>query len=79
MSNLKRIFLGGFFLLLALVILAFVLENQQTVSLLFLGWGSPHLPVSVVTLAALLVGMIIGPLLRLLFRRSVQARRKPSV
>ncbi|TEA62421.1 LapA family protein [Pseudomonas sp. CH235] len=79
MTNLKRILLGGFLLLLVLVILAFVLENQQTVSLLFLGWEAPHLPASVVILAALLVGMIIGPLLRLLLGRALRARRKPSI
>jgi hypothetical protein len=32
------VLLGIFILLLVLAILAFVLENQQSVSLLFLGW-----------------------------------------
>jgi lipopolysaccharide assembly protein A len=79
MTNLKRILFLGFFLLLVLLILAFVLENQQTVSVLFLGWGTPHLPVSVVMLAALLVGMIISPLLRLFFFRNLQMRHKPLI
>ncbi len=58
MRNLKRILLGVFILLLVLAILAFVLENQQSVSLLFLGWAGPELPVSLVVILALLIGMI---------------------
>lgn len=38
MRNLKRILLGVFLLLMVLVVLAFVLENQQSVALLFLGF-----------------------------------------
>ncbi|MFJ5237458.1 LapA family protein [Pseudomonas neuropathica] len=63
MRNLKRILLGVFILLLILVILAFVLENQQSVSLLFLGLSGPQLPISLIVVLALLVGMLIGPVL----------------
>lgn len=63
MRNLKRILLGVFILLLVLVILAFVLENQQSISLMFLGWAGPQLPVSLIMVIALLVGMLIGPVL----------------
>ncbi|KAE9643763.1 LapA family protein [Pseudomonas sp. PB106] len=76
MRNLKRILLGVFILLLVLAILAFVLENQQTVSLLFLGWAGPQLPVSVVTVLALLAGMLIGPVLGWFLGRSSRASRK---
>jgi putative membrane protein len=79
MRNLKRIFLGVFILLLILVILAFVLENQQSVSLLFLGLSGPQLPVSLVVVLALLLGMLIGPVLGWFFGRSSKAIRKRMV
>ncbi len=63
MHNLKRVLLGVLVLMLILAILAFVLENQQLVSLLFLGWSGPQLPVSLVIVLAMLVGMVIGPIL----------------
>ena len=79
MRNLKRILLGVFLLLMVLVVLAFVLENQQSVSLLFLGFSGPQLPVSVVAVLALLIGMLIGPLLGWFLGRSSRAARKPMV
>lgn len=79
MRNLKRILLGVFILLLVLVILAFVLENQQSVSLLFMGFSSPQLPVSVVAVLALLIGMMIGPVLGWFLGRSFRAARKRLV
>ncbi|AWY43535.1 DUF1049 domain-containing protein [Pseudomonas putida] len=63
MRNLKRVMLAVSVLLLMLVILVFVLENQQTVTLLFLGWAGPQLPVSLVIVIALLFGMIISPII----------------
>ena len=79
MRNLKRTLLGVFVLLLMLVILAFVLENQQSVSLLFLGWTGPQLPVSLVVVLSLLVGMLIGPVLGWFLGRSSRASRKRLV
>lgn len=76
MRNLKRVLLAVFVLLLILAILAFVLENQQTVALLFLGWSGPQLPVSVVMVIALLVGMVIGPVISWSLARSSRASRK---
>ncbi|WP_247268178.1 MULTISPECIES: LapA family protein [Pseudomonas] len=78
MRNLKRILLGVFILLLVLVILAFVLENQQSISLMFLGWAGPQLPVSLIMVIALLVGMLIGPVLGWFLGRSSSASRKLS-
>jgi putative membrane protein len=76
MHNLKRALLAVFALLLVLVILAFVLENQQSVALLFLGWSGPQLPVALLMILALLVGMVIGPVLSLLLgRRSMRSRK----
>lgn len=79
MRNLKRILLGVFLLLMVLVVLAFVLENQQSVSLLFLGFSGPQLPVSVVAVLALLIGMLIGPVLGWFLGRSSRAVRKRVV
>ncbi|WP_323165103.1 LapA family protein [Pseudomonas atacamensis] len=79
MRNLKRILLGVFLLLMVLVVLAFVLENQQSVSLLFFGFSGPQLPVSVVAVLALLVGMLIGPVLGWFLGRSSRAARKRVV
>ena len=79
MRNLKRMLLGVFILLLMLVILAFVLENQQSISLMFLGWVGPQLPVSLVMVLALLVGMLVGPILGWFMGRSSRAARKRLV
>ncbi|WP_339452047.1 LapA family protein [Pseudomonas sp. EA_5y_Pfl2_R50] len=79
MRNLKRILLGVFLLVLVLVVLAFVLENQQSVSLLFLGWAGPQLPVSLVVVTALLAGMIMGPMLGWFLGRASRAGRKRLV
>jgi len=79
MRNFKRVLLGLFILLLVLAILAFVLENQQSVSLLFLGWAGPELPVSLVMVLALLIGMVIGPLFSWIVGRSFRASRKRLV
>ena len=79
MRNVKRVLLALFVLLLVLAILAFVLENQQSVSLLFLGWAGPQLPVSLVVVLALLVGMVIGPMLGWLLGRAARATRKRLV
>lgn len=62
-------------LVLLLGIAAFVLENPQSVSLRFFGWGAPQLPISVFVVVALLIGMIIGPLMAWVAR----ARRKTLV
>jgi len=77
--NLKRILLGVFILLLVLVVLAFVLENQQPISLLFLGLAGPQLPVSLVVVIALLAGMLVGPILGWFLGRSSRAARKRLV
>nr|WP_314485182.1 lipopolysaccharide assembly protein LapA domain-containing protein [uncultured Pseudomonas sp.] len=63
MRNLKRALAALFVLLLAAVVLFFVLENQQTVSLTLFGWVAPQVPVAVVVLAALVIGLAVGPLL----------------
>ncbi|SDB16524.1 LapA family protein [Pseudomonas sp. NFACC13-1] len=63
MRNFKRLALVVLVLLVASAIVLFVLENSQSVVLLFLGWPTPQAPVSVFVLSAFLAGMMIGPLL----------------
>ncbi|MHA6193664.1 lipopolysaccharide assembly protein LapA domain-containing protein [Pseudomonas wadenswilerensis] len=46
--------------LMALGVLFFVLENEQVVTLVFLGWVWPALPVSVLILAAATLGLLLG-------------------
>jgi uncharacterized integral membrane protein len=69
MRNLKRVLLAVFVLLLVLATLAFVLENQQSVSLVLVGWSTPQWAVSVYILGALLLGLAVGPLLGLVMSR----------
>ncbi|PSS47922.1 lipopolysaccharide assembly protein LapA domain-containing protein [Pseudomonas sp. BBP2017] len=63
MRNLKRALALLFILALATLVLFFVLENQQAVALVMFGWSAPAMPVAVPVLAALLLGLAIGPLL----------------
>jgi uncharacterized integral membrane protein len=76
MRNLKRVSLAVFLLMLALAILVFILENQQSVALQYLGWAGPRLPMSAITLIALLIGMLIGPCISWLLGQSSRVRRK---
>lgn len=79
MRNLKRALLTVFILMLILAILAFVLENQQSVSLLFLGWVGPELPMSVIAVVAFLTGMLIGPCIGWVIGRISGVRQKRLV
>ncbi|SFX01014.1 MULTISPECIES: lipopolysaccharide assembly protein LapA domain-containing protein [unclassified Pseudomonas] len=63
MRNFRRLAFFVAALLVALVIVLFVLENNQPATLLFLGWPAPELPVSICVLLALLAGMMLGPFL----------------
>ncbi|AZF41731.1 hypothetical protein C4J87_1558 [Pseudomonas sp. R1-43-08] len=63
MRGVKRVVAVFAVLVAALVVLAFVLENQQGVALSFLGWSTAQMPVAVFVVVALIVGMLIGPLL----------------
>ncbi|MGO4002606.1 lipopolysaccharide assembly protein LapA domain-containing protein [Pseudomonas fluorescens] len=77
MRSLMRVLLVVFVLLLALATILFVLENRQTVSLLFLGWVGPQIPLSVVLVLTLLTGMMIGPVLGwFLGRRSRRGQKQ---
>lgn len=74
MRRVKRVVLVLVALIVALVILGFVLENQQGVALSFLGWTTVQMPVSVFVVVALIIGMLIGPLLGVGLARSRRHR-----
>lgn len=76
MRGVKRVVVVLTVLVVALVVLTFVLENQQGVSLSFLGVTTGQMPVSVFVVVALIVGMVVGPVLGALVR--IQ-RSKPVV
>lgn len=79
MGRIWRIFLGVALAVFTLVVIAFVLENQQGVTLSFLGWASGEFPVAVFVVLALIIGALIGPFLGLLVRlgyRSVDASKR---
>lgn len=74
MRGVKRVVLVLSVLIIALVVLGFVLENQQAVSVSFLGWSTMQMPTSVFMVLSLIVGMAIGPVLGALLR--VNGRRR---
>jgi len=63
MRTLKRVVLVLIALSIVLTTILFILENQQPVALVFLGWSAPELSLAVPVVCALLIGMIVGPLL----------------
>lgn len=75
MRGVKRVAAVVTVLVVALVVLVFVLENQQGTSLSFFGSSTGQMPVSVFVVIALFVGMLIGPFLGALTR----ARRPKPV
>lgn len=75
MRGVRRIIAVFSALVVVLLVLGFVLENQQGVSLSFFGLSSAHLPVSVFIVTALILGMLVGPLLGVVIR----VRRSRSI
>lgn len=69
MRGVSRVFLGLIVLVVALVVLVFVLENQQDTAVTFLGWSTSEMPLSVFVVSALLVGLVVGPVFGRLFRQ----------
>ena len=68
MRGVKRVVAVFSMLTAVLVVLGFVLENQQGMSLSFLGLETAQMPVSVFVVVALIVGMLVGPLLGVFIR-----------
>lgn len=79
MRNAKRAVLVVLALIVAFGVVIFILENQQPTSLMFLGWRSPELPASLFFIAALLIGMVVGPVMGFLAYRRKTARLKRSL
>lgn len=79
MRNFKRVVLAVFAIIVLFGIVVFTLENQQSMSLVFLGWRSPGLPVSLYFIAALLIGMAIGPVMGFVAYRRKAARLKRNL
>ena len=78
MRNFKRVIFVVTAVLVVLATVVFVLENQQPVAIVFLGWSAPQLSVAVPVIIALLIGMLIGPVLSwavMLRRRSKRISR----
>ncbi|MES2868406.1 MAG: lipopolysaccharide assembly protein LapA domain-containing protein [Pseudomonadota bacterium] len=79
MRNFKRVVLAVFAIIVLFGIVVFTLENQQSMSLVFLGWRSPELPASLYFVAALLIGMAIGPVMGFVAYRRKAARLKRNL
>ena len=79
MRDFKRVVLVVFGLVVILGAVIFILENQQPTSLMFLGWRSTELPVSLFFIAALLLGMAVGPVMGFGAYKRKAARLKRSL
>ncbi|MFK0087804.1 lipopolysaccharide assembly protein LapA domain-containing protein [Pseudomonas sp. NPDC090755] len=63
MHKVNRLLLVLLLVLLVAVVLVFTLENQQVISLVFLGFALPPLPVALLLVIALVLGLLLGPVL----------------
>ena len=61
-KRLKSCLLVLVFMFVILSTAVFMLENQQSVIITFLGWPSTDVSVSTCIVIALLLGMVVGPL-----------------
>lgn len=77
MQGINRIALVVAVLIVSVFVLIFVLENQQHVTLSFLGWATASLPVSLFFTGALIFGMAIAPI-AILIGRMIGPRSKPK-
>ena len=69
MGRVGRIFFGLILAVFAVVVIAFVLENQQGVALSFMGWKTAEFPVAVFIVLALIIGTLLGPFMGVMVRR----------
>ncbi|UUY08082.1 lipopolysaccharide assembly protein LapA domain-containing protein [Pseudomonas sp. J452] len=74
LTGFKRFLLILGLLLVALAVLVFILENRQASHLVFLGWLTPALPVSVLMSLAFIVGAVFSLLLNLWLLGRLHAR-----
>lgn len=59
---------------LILLVIVFVLDNNQPVSLFFFGWSGPQLPLSAFVILSFLLGAAIGPALAWCVARRVKRK-----
>ncbi|WP_081263299.1 MULTISPECIES: lipopolysaccharide assembly protein LapA domain-containing protein [Pseudomonas] len=78
MHKLKRALVALFILLLSAFVLLFVMENQQAVSIVILGWSMPAIPMAVLVLLVLVVGLVVGPVLGSCSMMLHRSRRRAS-
>ncbi|KAA0984683.1 DUF1049 domain-containing protein [Pseudomonas sp. F01002] len=78
MHAFRRIGIIVFVLCVAITSLVFVLENQQPSTLLFFGWSTPSLPISLYVAVSLLLGMVVGPLTLFVVRCVSGQNKRPS-
>ncbi|AZP73113.1 LapA family protein [Pseudomonas poae] len=75
MFELKRILLVLVYLILALMVLIFVLENQQLVTLSIFGRALLEAPVSLFIVIAMIAGLVVGPFLGVMGRHLASRKR----
>lgn len=74
MHKVRKLLLVALVLVVLVAAVVFVLENQQPVNIVVLGYTGPQLPVAVLIIVAFLAGMVLGPVLAAL--ASLRRRRK---
>ncbi len=68
MRRVQRAILILIILFVVLGVLMFVLENQECTTLSFMGWTTACIPLSIFVTLSLIFGMIVGPIVRFLWR-----------
>ncbi|CAK9888108.1 MULTISPECIES: DUF1049 domain-containing protein [Pseudomonas] len=76
MHKLSRLLVVVLLAMLAVVTVTFILENQQEVTLSFISYSLPALPVAALLVAALVAGLSAGPLLVLMIAWCARGSRK---
>lgn len=72
MHSFAKIITVAFLLVMSAGFLLFVIENQNSVSLVFLGGAAPPIAISILILSAFLMGMAIAPILVFLRRHRIK-------
>ncbi|MEB2625108.1 DUF1049 domain-containing protein [Pseudomonas sp. YuFO8] len=75
MRNLTKIIMVALITVISAGILVFTIENQNSVSLVFLGGVAPPIAVSILILTAFLMGMAIAPILVFLRRNRLKTSK----
>lgn len=79
MLKFRRLFSVLLLLLLVLSVVAFVLENQQQVTISILGWSMASIPVALVALSGVVLGLLLGMVLLALHSLATLRKRAARV